>query len=208
MKRKRPESRPANCAYCGEEFISRPTYLGMTKYCSHRCGGEARRKPVTRLCTVCGTSFETVPSRTKRTCSEKCSRVAKSRSKLGERNPNYVQPGEHMRDRWWAARAECCAKCGLAERLQIHHVVYEQEIRRRGGDRHDPRVALTLCLACHTRHHRRTEGSIELTLLPASAYEYAEELMGAGAAYEYLRRRYIGEDERLDRLFKTWERAA
>jgi hypothetical protein len=40
-------------------------------------------------------------------------------------------------------------------------------------------------------------------------FRFAEELMGAGVAYEYLRRRYSGQDERLiDLLDRTEIEAA
>ena len=47
-------------------------------------------------------------------------------------------------------------------------------------------------------HHNGTR-RFSLALLPDVAYEFAGELMGP-AAYDYLRRRYDGEDPRLDAL--------
>ena len=93
-----------------------------------------------------------------------------------------------------------CVRCG-SRAVHQHHVTYAQAVRRTGGDLDDPANLLPVCFRCHERHHTRTE-PFELGLLPDSAVEYAKELMGAGAAYVYLRRRYSGEDPRLEALVK------
>lgn len=84
---------------------------------------------------------------------------------------------------------------GRRERLAEHHVVYQQEVRRRQGDVSDGRNALRLCNSCHPAHHHRSR-PVPLTALRDENYEFAFELMG-GAAFDYLRRRYAGEDPRL-----------
>lgn len=81
--------------------------------------------------------------------------------------------------------------------IALHHVVYRQHVRREGGDEWDPRNALPLCDSCHSRHHRRSR-VIALSVLPASALEFASELLGA-YAFDYLRRYYGGKDPRLER---------
>lgn len=58
---------------------------------------------------------------------------------------------------------------------------------------------MTCCAECHASHHLRVH-VIPLVALPASALEFAVELLGGPAAYEYLRRRYSGRDERLERV--------
>lgn len=80
-----------------------------------------------------------------------------------------------------------------------HHVVYRQELRWHRGDPDDDRNLVPLCLACHGAHHNR-QAPLPLRVLPDGAFAFAEDLLGAGAAYEYLRRRYAGEDMRLDAL--------
>jgi hypothetical protein len=54
---------------------------------------------------------------------------------------------------------------------------------------------------CHGGHH---SGATRLCLsrLPDSVFAFAAEVMGAGAAYEYLGRFYSGEDARLDALLR------
>lgn len=81
----------------------------------------------------------------------------------------------------------------------MHHAVYAQEIRRRGGKVKDKRNLVPLEFDCHLGHHSGAK-RLRLHMLPDSVYEFAEELMGAGAAYEYLRRRYDGSDMRLEFL--------
>jgi hypothetical protein len=52
---------------------------------------------------------------------------------------------------------------------------------------------------CHGAHHARAR-PLPLWRLPDSVFEFARELLGAGKAYEYLRRRYCGADPRLEAL--------
>jgi hypothetical protein len=70
-------------------------------------------------------------------------------------------------------------------------------VRKAGGDEHDPRNSLTVCISCHATHHHT--GPLALVVLRPENYAYALELLGP-AAYDYLRRRYVSEDMRLDRL--------
>ena len=89
--------------------------------------------------------------------------------------------------------------CEDRGRPHQHHVTYVQEVRRHGGEMLDPRNALTLCVRHHGRHHSRQE-PVPLRVLRRENIEFAVELMGAPAAYEYLRRRYVGDDPRLEAL--------
>lgn len=68
-----------------------------------------------------------------------------------------------------------------------------------GGNLKDPRNLVDINHRCHERHHCRV-AVLPLAVLPDSVFEFALELMGAGPAYEYLRRRYQGEDARLGEL--------
>jgi hypothetical protein len=74
--------------------------------------------------------------------------------------------------------------CGCGRRgVQKHHAVYAQ-------------------------HLRRTEKKDRRNLVPVAVdwvYEFAEEILGVGPAYEYLRRRYAGADARLDGLLVRCE---
>lgn len=195
----RARERPAVCRQCGAEFVSRPTRLGWTKFCSRGCHGEHKRiRPKRGRCKVCGTEFEQGAEYHRKTCSTDCERAAKAASKRGSANPNYQ--GERTNPlRWTSQKAKACASCGATARLQLHHVIYRQHIRSAGGDEHDPRNSLTVCISCHATHHHT--GPLALVVLRPENYAYAAELMGP-AAYDYLRRRYASEDMRLDRLLE------
>ena len=100
-----------------------------------------------------------------------------------------------------------CASC-QAPADELHHVVYRQELRRLTGDPDDRGNLVALCRGCHARHHARVE-VLPTRVLPDSAFAFARDLMGAGAAYEYLTRRYMaGNDPRVAELLAEWERAA
>lgn len=92
----------------------------------------------------------------------------------------------------------CVCGCGVPA-VHRHHVVYRQEIQREGGDVRDPRVLVPVAERCHARHHSQMR-PLQLARLPDRVFDFARELLGAGRAYEYLRRRYAGEDPRLDAL--------
>lgn len=99
--------------------------------------------------------------------------------------------------------------CGCDGRVlpYPHHVIYQQHLRsaakrlcvpaRRLLD--DPRNLVPITFDCHGRHHSGAR-RFELAQLPDSVFEFAAEVLGAGPGYEYLRRRYAGEDPRLDAL--------
>ncbi len=106
----------------------------------------------------------------------------------------------------------CVCGCGRRGR-QRHHVVYCQELRRvarqvAGGPpnvalemelERDARNLVWVAVDCHAGHHARS-AQLPLRVLPDSVFEFAAEVLGAGPAYEYLRRRYAGEDPRLEAL--------
>lgn len=70
----------------------------------------------------------------------------------------------------------------------------------------DLRNRMILDPECHEKHHNRSR-VIPLVALPSSAFEYAADLLGPEKAFEYLRRRYAGEDPRLDALLETTDNA-
>jgi len=83
----------------------------------------------------------------------------------------------------------CQAPDCIAPAVNRHHVMYEQHVRREGGDRWDSRNAMDLCGACHTSHHRR--GNVLPTRsLPTAAVAFAQELLGIERAADYFRRYY------------------
>jgi hypothetical protein len=100
----------------------------------------------------------------------------------------------------YAVRKRCVCGCGRSG-VQKHHVVYVQDIKRAGGKVDDPRNLVPVWHVCHARHHAAVT-RLELRMLPTSVFDFAEELLGPGAAYEYLRRRYRGDDMRLDEMLR------
>ena len=62
----------------------------------------------------------------------------------------------------------------------------------------DPRNLVPVAFACHGAHHGRSR-PFELGALPDEVFEFTGELLGP-AGFDYLRRRYVGEDPRLDAL--------
>lgn len=166
------------CAWCGKEFLVRWSESDRVRCCSMRCSGLRRRKD------------------------------KRLKDRKGAKNPNFkggsrtgVRDREGER-RWYAAQIQFCQHPGCpggTELLACHHVVYEQHVRAKGGDRWDPDNSLTLCFVCHSSHHRKGRYTVPLIALRDENYAFAFDLMGP-AAYDYLRRYYVGEDPRLDAL--------
>lgn len=98
------------------------------------------------------------------------------------------------------ARERCVGPRCTARAVHKHHAVYEQAVQRAGGDLRDPRNLVPLCRDCHLTGQHQRKRPLPLWVLPDSVFEFAAELLGAGAAYEYLARRYAGRDPRLDAL--------
>jgi integrase len=94
-------------------------------------------------------------------------------------------------------RARCICGCGQRA-VHLHHAVYRQHVTRHGGDLRDPRNLVPVAFTCHGGHHSGA-ARLRLSRLPDAVFDFAAELMGA-AAYDYLRRRYAGEDPRLNGL--------
>lgn len=116
-------------------------------------------------------------------------------------------------------KPRCVCGCGgRAAPGRGHHVVYQQHIKKLLLERHrernvpgpldlvleerllnDKRNLVPISRKCHAAHHNASK-RLPLRVLPDSVFEFARELLGAGAAFEYLRRRYAGNDPRLDAL--------
>lgn len=176
--RPRPQRRVAraigHCVTCGSEFQVEP--MCREKYCSRAC--YERQRP--------------------RQSPEAVARLRKQMSKrVGAANPNYKhgkRSGEKDRageERWYAVFAGACQNpdCpGESGPLALHHVVYRQHVERAGGDRWDPRNALTLCGSCHTSHHRRGR-VLNVSALRQGDIQFALELLGDRAT-GYFQRYY------------------
>lgn len=98
------------------------------------------------------------------------------------------------------SRPRCVCGCGQRS-VHDHHVVYEQHVERAGGDVKDRRNLVPVAFNCHGAHHGRSR-PLELAVLPDSCFVFAGELLGA-AGFDYLRRRYSGEDPRLEALLSV-----
>lgn len=102
------------------------------------------------------------------------------------------------------AKPRCICGCGKPGH-NGHHVITQSVIKRhipKGEQRRwlrDDRNIVPMDYGCHARHHSANR-RLWLEDLPDSVFEFAVELMGAGPAYEYLRRYYRGDDGRLDAL--------
>lgn len=90
--------------------------------------------------------------------------------------------------RWQAV----CAVCGKPGAWQAHHVLYEQELDRRGVKPWDTRNALRICTEgrtnCHSRHHWKVRAIKTVELLDCNVL-YVFEILGPYAA-DWLRRYY------------------
>lgn len=103
------------------------------------------------------------------------------------------------------AHGNWCAVCGLDESygLDVHHVVSQQELKRRGLPRRllwDVRNALPLCAiggrggGCHERHENASR-RVPFTALKPENLEFAADVLG-DYADSYLDRRYPGRPQR------------
>lgn len=110
-----------------------------------------------------------------------------------------------------------CRACLRRRSTHTHHVVYEQELKRLADQRGligKARRALifnrdngfAICFDCHLAHHNAGR-RIPLYLLSDANLNFAFRELGA-YAYDYLRRRYAGEDERLGVHLKAVQEAA
>jgi 5-methylcytosine-specific restriction endonuclease McrA len=208
LRRTQPLSARRRCEQCDGTLTN-----AQRRFCSPECASTARRARVTVTCEVCGAAREVKRSHAWiKTCGGECAREAtrrkmQAKDRTGAKNPNAksgLRTGVRDRAgerRWYVAQRAVCDVCGgrgATIGVVLHHVVYRQHVRAEGGDCWDPRNAMNLCNSCHSSHHRRGR-LIALWMLPASALEFAGELYGPGA-YDYLRRRYSGDDPRVDAL--------
>lgn len=95
-----------------------------------------------------------------------------------------------------------CRLCGHRA-VQQHHIVYQQHIRRDGGNLSAKRNLRPVCWDCHERHHNRS-AVIRVSQLLDTELDWAFTLMGP-AAYDYFRRYYDpAGDTRLDGLLEQF----
>lgn len=90
----------------------------------------------------------------------------------------------------------CICGCGRNGH-QLHHAVYAQHLGRE--HRKDKRNLVPVYHQCHGAHHGRSR-ALSLHMLPDSVFAFASEVLGAEKGFEYLRRRYDGQDLRHERM--------
>jgi hypothetical protein len=104
-------------------------------------------------------------------------------------------------------RGLCICGCGDSA-VHDHHIISRQRLKRAcGGDvalyarwERDRRNICRMSSGCHFGSQHNRTALLELTKLPDEAFMFAAEVLGAGPAYNALRRDYAGEDPRLDEL--------
>lgn len=76
------------------------------------------------------------------------------------------------------------------EPLVAHHVVYQQHLRRFGGDAGDAANTISLCVPCHMGKQHSQASPLPLSSLAPENIGFIYGLMGPGRAEVYLTRYY------------------
>lgn len=114
---------------------------------------------------------------------------ARSRAKARARR---AEPG---RLQWKTQVHGICAVCKKRQLCVRHHVVYEQHVRREGGNPWDMANAMLLgaWCTCHADHHSG-KARIATSLIPETALDFAIGLLGTDRAALYIARYYRTDD--------------
>lgn len=177
------ETRTQECVQCGRPIVVRASET-RKQFCDRECYGAFFRQEDQR-------KAERERQRGKRNPKNAGSR--NGRFKDGKRVGENDRVGIR---RWQEYPLENCEDCGSRQAINRHHVVYRQHVRAEHGDEWDPDNALGLCGSCHPRHHHQ-KTKLPLIRLRPENIAFAFRLLGTGG-YDYLRRRYAGEDPRLE----------
>lgn len=147
----------------------------------------------------------------KRTAMKRSAPKQRGRNDRGEAHDIIKQAEIDARRRFQAAAKSqrVCARCGKADSFDPHHVVEQKWLKANGFsviEQYDPDNSLRVCDRftennCHGKHTARVKYKHRLHLqnLRQENLEFAFRVMGA-AAGDYLRRRYRGDDPRLEAL--------
>lgn len=183
--------------------------IGQAKmYCSPACHYADRKRlsmaswPI-HACQRCGKEFRWNGCGKGTYCSLGCARKDGSKRRKAPRVIVSASRTQRSRRADFRDPSEICRACGKGSGVQHHHVIFRQHVERVGGDYWHPDDALALCVQCHlgAAHTFR----LPLTVLRDENYRFARDLLGPERAYEYLRRRYIGDDPRLRALEKEYD---
>lgn len=125
--------------------------------------------------------------------------LKRQQSKKARERPRLPPPDRLAASEWRESvmrRARWrCEACG-GRAAHAHHVVYDQELRRRSLWRWDPRNGMAVCLFCHERHHNRSR-PIHVDKLREDTLDAAFSVLG-DYAFDYIHRRYGGPTTRLE----------
>lgn len=92
----------------------------------------------------------------------------------------------------WKTPVGGICSCGCYEwvpRLERHHVLLAQIVRREHGDEWSIANSMLVAEDCHLAHHLAVR-KIPLDQVPIAAVEFAVDLLGEARAIDYFRRRY------------------
>ena len=114
----------------------------------------------------------------------------------GKPTPRRSKPVQRPGARAWHDHPTwgLCQGCGKRARLQAHHVLVESYVEHAAPERVFDlanRILLGV-LCCHPDHHHPgcRDTRLEYEQVPKAAVAFAIEVIGAGPAIEFFRRRY------------------
>ena len=151
------------CHVCGKKFVvKRPSLAKGRKFCSRECMYVAQRRRITKVCKVCGRTFEVPLSRADaRFCSKRC-------AALGPNNPafkgGFFKSTSQFRRFVRSLIPNRCIICGWDEAsCDVCHIIPKRE---GGTDSLDNVVIL-----CPNHHRMLDEGKIPREMLRHKASE-------------------------------------
>lgn len=180
------------CEVCNRHFTVSPGKLKQSaaRFCSKGCmsiaykterlgSGETK---VTKKCKVCDKKFRVVKSKAKQKfCSHKCSGKWKSKSQIGEANPNWhggtwSYPPEFndklkqvIRCRDQHACKICDRKYKKGKRFPVHHIDYNKQ-------NNCPNNLITLCHTCHAKTNANREYWRLILSVKGNKHDYPKQL--------------------------------
>lgn len=170
-----------NCAYCGDEFITKNPG-SKAKFCSIKCVGLSHIRVTPHKCEHCGIEFlPDTTTRIRRFCSSEC---RKSYMK-GSNHPLWRGNRKHERGATWKAAAiatrlrdSVCVGCGYCpteERLSVDYIVpFRLALIYAFTDNTDPNDLRNLVCLCRSCHGKKTR--IEYLLLSGNLDEFVRRL--------------------------------
>lgn len=149
------------CFICSKEFHRPKCHIERVKnvFCSAFCRQEAQKISITKICKICGESFDIRPSESHKfsTCSKECYLKAKSKENNGNWHGGVTLPHKAafstaIYKQWRKSVFErdnsTCVMCGQTEgMLHADHIMpwaYFPELR------YEVSNGRVLCLKCHS----------------------------------------------------------